>query len=798
MKYIRFFEELSLQALPEVGGKNASLGELFQYLRPKGIRVPDGFALTASAYRWFLEKNQLNAALTQLLKRLDTEQYSNLTEVGQQARQLIAKAELPDDVVAELLQAYQMLSWRFGTAAVDVAVRSSATAEDLPQASFAGRMESFLNVTGAQALVVAVHRCFASLYTDRAIKYRHDMGLAQHDVAISVGVQKMVRSDLAGAGVAFSIEPDSGHPGFVVINACWGLGENIVQGAVTPDEWLLFKPHLLSQQSDPILRVRCGRKEFTMRYAKAGAAEKTTINEITPPQRQQQLVLNSDEVKQLAVWSVFIEQHYGQPMDIEWAKDGLDHQLYIVQARPETVSRKRSPMIRRVYRLRHHGPVLAKGIALGDAIVSGSACVLADPQEGVRLKPGQVLIADTTNPDWDPLLRKAAAIVTNKGGRTSHAAIVARELGTLAVVGCGNATHSVHDGQFVTVSCAGGTEGHVYDGPAVWDVEEQDFSALPMPRTAPMFILAEPQRALSLSRIPNEGVGLMRLEFTIANVIQVHPMALLYPQRVSDEQVLHRIRELTAGYENASAYFIERLAEAIALVAAAFWPKPVLVRFSDFKSNEYRRLIGGAFFEPVEENPMLGLRGASRYYSPAYREAFALECAAVHVVRSIKGLKNVKVMIPFCRTVAEAKLVLDLMAQCGLRRGIDGLEVFVMIELPSNVLHAHQLADLFDGFSIGSNDLTQLTLGIDRDSNLVSYLFHEEDPAVLELIARTIQVGHSKGIPVGLCGQAPSDLPHFAAFLVRQGIHSISFNPDAYLQGWKNIVEAEQQKAEVM
>ncbi|MCS6917760.1 MAG: phosphoenolpyruvate synthase [Chitinophagales bacterium] len=794
MQFIRFFSKLTLSDLSIVGGKNASLGELFAHLAAAGIRVPEGFALTAEAYYHFLNTSNLQEPLSQILKQLDTVSYGNLTSIGHQARSLIQAASLPESIRNELILAYRQLSERYGCDAVDVAVRSSATAEDLPQASFAGRMESFLNVRGEEKLLAAVHRCFASLYTDRAIKYRNDMGLADLNVAISVGIQKMVRSDLAGAGVAFTVEPDSGHPLFVVINACWGLGENIVQGAVTPDEWLLFKPHLDEPSAHPVIRMRCGRKELTMRYSQqeeAGQGIQATINEPTPLQRQQQFVLSLPEVIQLAKWCRLIEQHYGRPMDIEWAKDGIDGQLYIVQARPETVSQRRSPMIQKVYRLKQHGPLLAVGIPLGEAIVSGPACLLGSPEEGHRLEPGQILVTDSTNPDWDPVLRRAAAIVTNKGGRTSHAAIVARELGTLAVVGCGNATGKVSDGQYITVSCAEASEGRVYDGQASWEVEEHDFSDLPMPQTAPMFILSEPSRAFTLSRITNQGVGLMRMEFTIANSIQVHPMALLFPQRVADEQERARIEQLTSGYSDGADYFVNRMAEAVGLVAASFYPKPVMVRFSDFKSNEYRQLLGGRFFEPEEENPMIGLRGASRYYSPAYREAFALECAAINKVRAEMLLKNVRVMIPFCRTVQEATQVLAEMEKNGLRRGDNSLEVYVMIELPSNVLHAKDLARLFDGFSIGSNDLTQLTLGLDRDSALVSHLFNEEDVAVKELIARTIEQAHEAGIPVGLCGQAPSDLPEFAGYLVQLGIDSISFNPDAYLNGLKNIVEAE-------
>nr|MBI1229029.1 phosphoenolpyruvate synthase [Cytophagales bacterium] len=794
MTWIKPFADIRIGDIANVGGKNASLGEMYNQLNPKGIAVPDGFALTADAYRQYCVHNGITARLTQLLLSLDTDHYSNLSAIGETARGLILAGVFPDAIVTSVSKAYRSLSSSCGITQLDVAVRSSATAEDLPTASFAGRMESFLNISGETQLLDAIHRCYASLYTDRAIKYRHDMGFTGVDVAISVGVQQMVRSDMASSGVAFTIDPDSGFENGIIINSCWGLGENIVQGRVTPDEWLVFKPTLFELSLNPILKSHCGRKEYTMLYVEDAAgvsAEKTIANIDTPENRQREFSLTEKEVIQLAQWCFQIEQHYDKAMDIEWAKDGLNNQLYIVQARPETVHGKAKKKIRENYSLTEKGELLATGIALGDKIASGKARILRTPEEGDQLQKGEILVTDITNPDWDPVLKKAAAIITNKGGRTSHAAIVARELGTVAVVGCGNATEAIADGQEITVSCAEGKEGHVYKGVLGWETQEQDYSHLPMPNTHPMFILADPDRAFELSHYPNSGVGLLRLEFAISNSIRIHPLALIEPEKITDEQTKAEIDELTEGYPAGTDYFVDKLVEAVSTVAAAFYPKDVIVRMSDFKSNEYANLIGGKYFEPHEENPMIGLRGASRYYSDFYRKGFALECEAMKKVREKMGMTNVKLMIPFCRTVEEGEKVLAEMAKNGLRQTENGLEIYVMIEIPSNVLLADEFAKLFDGFSIGSNDLTQLTLGLDRDSALVSFLFSEENPAVKSLIKETIQAAKRNGIKVGLCGQAPSDLPAFAKFLVDEGIDSISFNPDALIRGIENMVAAE-------
>ncbi len=794
--HILFFNQIGITDIDKVGGKNASLGEMYNQLNPQGISIPDGFALTADAYRLFREKNSLEKQLDGLLLTLDKEQYSNLQLIGEKARSLILSATFPQEIIDAISHAYRTLSEKCGVQNLDVAVRSSATAEDLPTASFAGRMESFLNINGEKQLLEAVHRCYASLFTDRAIKYRYDMNFSEMDIAISVGVQQMVRSDKASSGVAFTIDPDSGFKNAIIINSCWGLGENIVQGRVTPDEWIVFKPTLFNSQFNPVLKKLCGRKEFTMVYIEKSedvSAEKTIVNIDTSSEMQKEYSLTNKEVIQLAQWCAKIENHYGKAMDIEWAKDGLNQQLFIVQARPETVHGKERKQVREIFTLKEKGKLLTKGIALGDKIATGKARIILSPHEGEKLKKGEILITDITNPDWDPVLKKAAAIITNKGGRTSHAAIVARELGTVAVVGCGNATEIIKDGQEITVSCAEGKEGNIYEGTLKWDIKEQDFTLLPKPVTAPMFILADPDRAFEMSNYPNKGVGLLRLEFAISNSIKIHPLALVEPAKVVDEKIIDEIRDITFGYDDGKLYFIDKLAEAVSMVAAAFYPNDVIVRMSDFKSNEYANLIGGKYFEPKEENPMIGLRGASRYYSEFYRKGFALECEAMIKVRSQMGMSNVKLMIPFCRTVEEGEKVIAEMAANGLKQSENGLEIYVMIEIPSNVLLADEFAKIFDGFSIGSNDLTQLTLGLDRDSALVSYLFNEENPAVKGLIRETIRSAKRNNIKVGLCGQAPSDLPAFAKFLVEEGIDSISFNPDALIKGIENIVEAEKQ-----
>ena len=795
-KHILFFNQISISDIAKVGGKNASLGEMYNQLNPIGINIPNGFAVTAEGYRLFCESNYLEKPLEDLLFSLDKKEYSNLSTIGEKARNLILSATIPDEIRDEIITAYQELSKLCGTDNIGVAVRSSATSEDLPSASFAGRMESFLNISGEKQLLEAFHRCYASLFTDRAIKYRHDMGFTGMDIAISVGIQQMIRSDKASSGVAFTIDPDTGFKNVIVINGTFGLGENIVQGRITPDEWMVFKPTLFNEKLNPILKSRCNKKEFTMIYAdnaKDASAEKTIVNMNTPLAEQNKFSLTDKEVIQLAQWCQKIENHYKKSMDIEWAKDGLNNQLYIVQARPETIHGKERKQTVEIYSLKEKSKILTSGIALGNKITSGKARNLNSPQDGYQLQQGEILITDVTNPDWDPILKKAKAIITNKGGRTSHSAIVARELGTVAVVGCGNASSVIKNGQEITVSCAEGKEGNIYDGLLKWEIKEQDFSTLEMPKTAPMFILADPERAFDLSFYPNKGVGLMRMEFAISNTIKIHPNALCEPEKVTDEASISAIKELIKGYENGTDYFVDKLAEAVSTVAAAFYPKDVIVRMSDFKSNEYANLIGGKYFEPEEENPMIGFRGASRYYSDFYRKGFALECEAMKKVRNEMGLHNVKLMIPFCRTVEEGQKVIAEMSKNGLTQGDNELEIYVMVEIPSNVLMADQFAQLFDGFSIGSNDLTQLTLGLDRDSALVSYLFSEQNPAVKFLIRETIHAAKRNNIKVGLCGQAPSDIPEFAQFLVEEGIDSISFNPDALIKGIENILVAEKE-----
>lgn len=799
LKHILFFNQISKNDISKVGGKNASIGEMYNQFNPLGINIPNGFAVTADSYRLFRQTNNLEKPLNDLLKSLDTTHYHNLAEVGKAVRDLIMEGVFPQEIIEEISQAYEQLSNDCGIDKINVAVRSSATSEDLPSASFAGQMESFLNIIGKKQLLDAIKRCYASLFTDRAIKYRYDMSFEEKDIAISVGIQQMVRSDKASSGIVFTIDPDTGFNNAIIINSCWGLGENIVKGSITPDEWVVFKPTLFDTNINPILKKQCGRKEYTMLYAensKSSTAKKTTINIETYHKKQNEFSLTNDEVIQLAKWCYKIEQHYGKAMDIEWAKDGFNNQLYIVQARPETVHGKEKKQVRKIFTLKEKGKLLAKGIALGDQIASGKARIINNPKDGYQLQQGEILVTDFTNPDWDPIMKKASAIITNKGGRTSHAAIVARELGTIAVVGSCNATEIIKTGQEITVSCAEGKEGNVYEGLLKWEIKEQDFSQLQMPRTNSMLILADPDRAFELSQYPNQGVGLMRIEFAISNTIKVHPLALIEPEKVIDKNIFYEIEALTKGYHDGKKYFVDKLAEAVTMVAAAFYPKDVIVRMSDFKSNEYANLIGGKYFEPSEENPMIGFRGATRYYSDFYRKGFALECEAMKKVRNEMGMTNVKLMIPFCRTVEEGKKVIAEMAVNGLIQKENDLEIYVMVEIPSNVLLADEFAKLFDGFSIGSNDLTQLTLGLDRDSTLVSYLFSEQNSAVTQLITKTIIAAKRNKIKVGLCGQAPSDIPEFAQFLVKEGINSISFNPDALIKGIENILKAENLKKE--
>lgn len=768
MMYCIPFSQISINDVPRVGGKNASLGEMVRELTPLGIRIPDGFAVTADAFRLFLTTNNLEHQLSDVLASLDTSSLENLAFVGEQCRDLLRNARLPEVVVDEIRTAYNAM----GITAM-VAVRSSATAEDLPTASFAGQHESFLDVQGVDDVLLAMHRCYVSLYTDRAIKYRIDNHFNHLDVALSVGIQHMVRSDVGSAGVAFTLDPETGFRNVVYITSTWGQGESIVQGAVTPDEWYLFKPSIGSSHRS-VIRRRIGAKENSA------------------PSQQHEHSITEQDAETLGVWCMAIEHHYGCPMDVEFAKDGITGELFVVQARPETVHASSTEVVDRLYSLRTTAAPLCTGTAVGRAVASGRVRIITSLADAPRVQQGDVIVADTTNPDWNALLGKASCIVTNKGGRTSHASIVARELGIHAVVGTGTATAVLQDDQLVTVSCAGGDAGNVYDGELEWDVTEVSLEQGADAIVQPMFILADPDKAMQLAAYPNAGVGLMRMEFVITNTIRIHPMALVQYASLPESNDKQAIAALTRGYANKTQYFVDMLSEAIAMVAASFHPKDVIVRMSDFKTNEYASLIGGSMFEPHEENPMLGFRGASRYYHPSYREGFGLECEAIRRVRDVMGLTNVKVMIPFCRTVEEGRRVQDVMTSFGLERGVNGLEVYVMAEIPSNVILAEQFAEIFDGFSIGSNDLTQLTLGIDRDSSIIHELFDERNEAVTTMLSTVISKAKAAKRKIGLCGQAPSDHPEFAQFLVQQGINSISFTPDAMIQGIRNIRAAEQ------
>ena len=780
------FSEIGINDMALVGGKNASLGEMYNQLTTKGIRIPNGFATTSAAFWQFLEENKLQGPLGHLVALLDREQYSNLGEIGKKARKLILGGKFSSTFSKTIVNAYLSLCDKDSC---EVAVRSSATAEDLPEASFAGQHDTFLNVRGEKDLLEAVKKCFASLYTNRAIKYREDKGFKHGDIALSVGVQLMVGADKGCSGVGFTIEPESGFENAMLLSGVWGLGENIVQGVVNPDEFYVFKP-TLEQGKYPIIQKKLGDKKMTMVYA-ASKDQTTTINIETPLPKQQQFVLSDQEVITLAHWALLIERHYRKPMDIEWAKDGVSKELFIIQARPETVHHTRNKNLLVEYTLLEKGKLLASGNAVGTKIKIGKASLLKSPKNAGQLSTNTIIVTDTITPDWDPLLKQVGGIITNKGGRTSHAAIVARELGVPAIVGCGNATTKITDGEIITMSCAQGKTGYIYQGKLAFKEQEIDFTNISLPKTEVKMILADPENAFQLSFYPNNGVGLLRMEFIIAHMVKVHPMALVKYNEIKSFSTKKEIEELTKTYADKKEYFIDKLAQGIATIAAAFYPKEVIVRLSDFKTNEYANLIGGKDFEPEEENPMLGFRGASRYYSDLYKEGFALECAAIKRVREDMGLNNLKVMVPFCRTVEEGKKVIAIMESNGLKRGENGLEVYTMVEIPSNVILAEEFSEIFDGFSIGSNDLTQLTLGIDRDSELMGSLFDENDAAAKRMIAMAIEKANKTGTKIGLCGQAPSDFPEFASFLVEKGIDSISFNPDALLKGIENINKAE-------
>jgi len=794
-EYIMNFSEITMDNLAQVGGKNASLGEMFQKLTSKGINIPDGYATTSEAYWDFLDENNIRENLTEILNKLDRKEFSNLHQIGKEARNIVLNARIPDNLRNELNTAYENLVSKY-IEPIQIAVRSSATAEDLPTASFAGQQETFLNIKSSEQLIDACLKCYASLFTDRAIKYREDNNFEHMKVALSIGVQKMVRSDKACAGVGFTIDTETGFEKVIFLTGSWGLGENVVQGTVNPDEFYIFKPSL-KMGKKAIISKNIGTKAKTMVYADEAGLDPakvgvTTVNINTPEDKRKQVILSDNEIETLAKWAMTIEEHYKRPMDIEWAKDGISNELFIVQARPETVfASKKERYIFHTYKLKEKGKIIAEGRSVGNKIASGRARILNSPAESDKLQPGEILIADMTNPDWDPIMKRAAAIVTNKGGRTSHAAIIAREIGVVAVVGTGNATEAVKDGQEITVSCIEGENGLIYEGKLDWEEQEVDTKNIKMPKTQVMLILGDPDQAFNLSFLPNRGVGLMRLEFVINNAIRIHPMSLVKFEQLKDQEAKQQIENLTYGYSNKEDYFVDKLSQAVATIAAAFYPNDVIVRMSDFKTNEYANLIGGKEFEPPEDNPMLGFRGASRYYNPRYKEGFHLECKAMKVVREDMGLTNVKLMIPFCRTIEEAKQVVDTMEEFGLKRKENELELYMMVEIPSNVILAEEFAKYFDGFSIGSNDLTQLTLGIDRDSEIVSGLFNENDDAAKKLISMAIKKANQTHTKIGLCGQAPSDYPEFAQFLVEQGINSISFNPDALISGIDNINKAE-------
>lgn len=777
--YVRFLSELTNDEVPLVGGKNASLGEMFSDLAEQGVRIPDGFATTAGAYGEYLEANDLPERIEALIEDLHGGA-RELSDVGHRIRELIRHGRFPAQIAQAITDAYDELSRRYDAERTDVAVRSSATAEDLPEASFAGQQETFLNVTGHQNLLEACRNCYASLFTDRAISYREEQGFGHMDVALSVGVQKMVRADEAGSGVLFTIDTETGFPDVIVIDAAWGLGENVVQGTVNPDEYRVFKPLLSEGEFQPIIEKHLGEKAQKMVYARGGS--ETTRNVETTAAERDSFVLSDREIVTLARWAAIIEDHYDRPMDIEWAKDGPLDQLFILQARPETVQSQRQAEALKSYTLRERGTVLVEGLAIGEAIATGKAQVLESAAQIGRFRGGSILVTGMTDPDWVPIMKMASGIVTDHGGRTSHAAIVSREFGIPAIVGTGDATHVLRDGQEVTLSTAEGETGYVYEGTLAFDVEDLDLSDVPETRTQIMINIASPAGASRWWRLPVKGIGLARMEFIINNIIQIHPRALVEFDDLEDLDLKDRIAKLTRGYDDRTEYFVEHLARGIAMIAASQYPERVIVRMSDFKTNEYADLIGGRLYEPEEDNPMLGFRGASRYYSEEYRPAFGLECRAIKRCREEIGLRNVVVMVPFCRTLDEADRVLDVMADFGLARGSEGLEVYVMAEIPSNVILAEEFAERFDGFSIGSNDLTQLTLGVDRDSDRLAPLFDERDEAVKRSISTLIERAHRAGRPVGICGQAPSDYPDFAAFLVREGIDSISLNPDSVLE----------------
>ncbi len=790
-KNILWFEEIRLEDIPFVGGKNASLGEMFRALTSQGIKIPNGFAVTSDAYRYFLRHNSLENKLKEILDSLKVDNLEDLRMKARDIRTVIMRGGFPQDLRDQIWQAYDRLG------RCDVAVRSSATAEDLPDASFAGQQETYLNVHDERALLDCVRKCFASLFTDRAISYRSHRNIDHFSVNISVAVQKMVRADLAVSGVMFSIDTETGFQNAVLINASYGLGENIVQGAVNPDEYYVFKPTLL-EGFKPVLKKELGNKEIKMIYDIGG--EKHVKNVPVPPEDRKRFCISDEEALQLARWACTIEDYFSKKhgrrmaMDMEWAKDGISGELMLLQARPETVhSKEKKSESLSVYQLLEPGKVLIVGRSVGEKIAQGRVRIINNVSDLSQLKSGEILVTDKTDPDWEPGMKRTAAIITNRGGRTCHAAIVSRELGIPAVVGTQEATDKLKDGQFITISCAQGEVGYVYEGELKFKETKVELGTLPKLRTKLMLNVGNPDECFRHSLLPNDGVGLARMEFIINNFIKVHPLACIYYDSLKDEKTKEEIAKLAFGYKSKVDYFVDRLAQGVSMMAAAFYPNDVIVRMSDFKTNEYANLLGGRDFEPKEENPMLGFRGASRYYHSSYKEGFALECRAMLKVRKEMGLKNMKLMIPFCRTIDEGKKVLAEMATHGLERGKDGLEIYVMCELPSNVLLASEFAKIFDGFSIGSNDLTQMVLGVDRDSEIVAPIFDERNPAVKMMIESVIKQAKKSGVKVGICGQAPSDYPEFAKFLVHEGIDSISLNPDVAIKTRLVIAEAEKE-----
>jgi pyruvate, water dikinase len=794
---ILWFDQLSIEDVPLVGGKNASLGEMYRQLVPKGINIPNGFAVTAKAYFYLLEHAGIKDKIKEILGDLDTHSVKNLQERGKKVRQLIKNAKMPDDLRKQILEQYHNLSNAYGTRNVDVAVRSSATAEDLPDASFAGQQETYLNIKGEEHLIKACMSCFASLFTDRAISYRVDKGFDHFSIGLSIGIQKMVRADKSSSGVMFSIDTESGFKDAVFITGAWGLGENVVQGAVDPDEYYVFKPTLRTGHK-AIISKEVGSKRVMMVYT--DDLDKPTKNIPVPEHDREKYVLDDEEILLLARWACIIEDHYShkagafKPMDMEWAKDGKSNQLFIVQARPETVHSNKDTQVLRKYVLKQTGHVLSTGRSVGEKIGQGKANVIKSSRDIDKFRKGDVLVTEMTDPDWEPIMKIASAIVTDRGGRTCHAAIVSRELGIPCIVGTHTGTQEIRHGKDVTADCSQGSEGKVYEGLLQFEVIEHDLKNLGKTKTKVMMNIGNPEQAFELSSLPVQGVGLAREEFIINSYIKIHPLALLHYKKLTNKKIKDIIGRLTVGYKDKGEYFVDKLAYGIAMIAAAFYPHDVVVRLSDFKSNEYANLIGGKEFEPVEDNPMIGWRGASRYYDDNYKEAFALECVALKKVREEMGLSNVVVMVPFCRTVEEGKRVLEVMAENGLKQHKNGLRVYAMCEIPSNVLLADKFLDIFDGFSIGSNDLTQLTLGLDRDSELVSHIYDERDEAVQYLIKSVIETAVRKKKHMGFCGDAPSSVPGYAEFLVNCGIESLSVTPDAVIKTLLNVIETEKKQ----